>query len=103
MTADERFERIEATLETVGQMQLSIAARQIAREDRQDAWQQKFDKAMDGIVESQAANQKSLATLVESITRYVDAADSRLKQMEQNLDNLIRIITAEHSNGKSKH
>jgi len=32
----------------------------------------------------------------------VDAADARMKRLEENLDGLIRAITAEHQNGKSK-
>jgi uncharacterized coiled-coil protein SlyX len=40
--------------------------------------------------------------LTEEITGYVADSRERMKQMEANLDALIRIITAEHSNGKGK-
>jgi hypothetical protein len=33
----------------------------------------------------------------------VDAASARTTRLEDNLDALIRAITAEHSNGKSQH
>jgi hypothetical protein len=37
----------------------------------------------------------------EAIRQYVDAADARMKRIEENLDGLIRAITREHSNGKN--
>ena len=40
--------------------------------------------------------------LTRSVETYVAASNERMKQMEANLDALIRIITAEHSNGKGK-
>jgi hypothetical protein len=52
---------------------------------------------------------EALGTLTEQVAAHVVesrayVADSRerMKQMEANLDALIRIITAEHSNGKGK-
>ena len=51
---------------------------------------------------SQLRTQDSIGGLVESIGRYVDAGEARLKRLEENLDGLIRAITAEHSNGKSR-
>jgi hypothetical protein len=41
--------------------------------------------------------------MAASIGKYVDAAEARTKRLEENLDGLIRAITAEHSNGKTKH
>jgi hypothetical protein len=55
------------------------------------------------LVESQARTQATISGLVESIGGYVDAADARMKRIEENLDGLIRAITAEHANGKSRH
>jgi hypothetical protein len=43
-----------------------------------------------------------LITLNEQVSAYVADSRERMKQMEANLDALIRIITAEHSNGKGK-
>ena len=40
--------------------------------------------------------------LQEAMAEYTREANARMKQMEQNLDALIRIITAEHTNGKGK-
>jgi hypothetical protein len=82
MTPEERFERIEA--------------------------------GMQRLVELQEINQKTLGTLVASISGYVDssnafvqssnayvqASNARMLQMEANLDALIRAITLEHGNGK---
>jgi hypothetical protein len=51
--------------------------------------------------EAHARNQATLQTLMESVTRSVDAADARMRRIEENLDGLIRAIAAEHSNGKS--
>jgi hypothetical protein len=58
---------------------------------------------MDGLVESHALSQKSLATLTASIAGYVDESNARVKRLEENLDALIRAITSEHSNGKTPH
>ena len=44
-----------------------------------------------------------MTTLTESVTRYTDAADARMRRIEENLDGLIRAIAAEHTNGKTKH
>lgn len=76
------------------------------------AWEE-MEAAIRSIVELQRLNTETLGTLLQTsqesqrrldaaIERYVDAADARMKQMEQNLDALIRIITAEHSNGKGR-
>jgi hypothetical protein len=54
-------------------------------------------------VESQARTQATISGLVESSESYADAADARMKRIEENLDGLIRAITAEHTNGKSSH
>lgn len=61
---------------------------------------ERIETALYGLVETQRIGQQSLATLTESISRYVDAADARMRRLEENLDGLIRVITAEHTNGK---
>jgi hypothetical protein len=53
------------------------------------------------LIEGQIRTDKSLNTLAVSVTNYVDAADARMKRIEENLDGLIRAITREHSNGKA--
>ena len=51
------------------------------------------------MAETFEAAHKSLAS---EVAAYVADSRERMKQMEANLDALIRIITAEHSNGKGK-
>jgi hypothetical protein len=77
MTAEERFERIETDLAGITGILRTVA-------------------------EIQRRQAESLSQITESISRYVDHSDARLKRIEENLDGLIRAITAEHGNGK-KH
>jgi hypothetical protein len=84
-----RIDRIEQLLEENLQGQIT--------------WREDIKTAMSGLIEAQTATQRSFATLNESISRYVDSADARTKRLEENLDALIKAITAEHSNGKGKH
>ena len=89
------LERVEANL-------LAIAEAQIS-------WQNDIRRAMEGLVEAHTLSQRKLETLIESISKYVDASaefvtesKARTKRLEENLDALIRVITAEHSNGKKQ-
>lgn len=50
---------------------------------------------------SQTRTTETIADLTASVSRYIDAADARMRRLEDNLDGLIRAITAEHGNGKS--
>ena len=75
MTAEERFERIEADLAVVAATQK-------------------------GVAEAQRLHQETLGQLMQAIAAFVDSAEARMKRTEQNLDTLIRAITADHSNGK---
>lgn len=54
------------------------------------------------LIEGQIRTDKSVNELAVTATRYVDAADARMKRIEENLDGLIRAISSEHSNGR-KH
>lgn len=61
------------------------------------------------LAESRIETDKALADLMRTseafaanVNRYVDAADARMKRIEENLDALIRAITSEHSNGKAR-
>ncbi len=76
MTAEERFERIE------------------------NGWLQ-IQTALKSVIDSQARTNETIGELAASIGHYVDAADARMRRLEENLDGLIRAITAEHSNGKT--
>jgi hypothetical protein len=51
-------------------------------------------------IEGQIRTDKSVNELAVTVTRYGDAADARMKRIEENLDGLIRAITSEHSNGR---
>jgi hypothetical protein len=77
MTPEERFERIEATMERVVELQ------------------EINQKTLGTLV-------KSIAGFVDSSNAYVQASNARMLQMEANLDALIRAITMEHSNGKGE-
>jgi hypothetical protein len=77
MTTEERFERIENELAVIVQ-------------------------AQHGIVESQRIQAETLSQLMQTIGAYVESSNARMKRVEDNLDGLIRAITAEHTNGKSK-
>jgi hypothetical protein len=54
------------------------------------------------VAEIQQRQAESMSQITESIARYVDDSHARMKRIEENLDGLIRAITAEHENGK-KH
>jgi hypothetical protein len=77
MTPEARFQRIETDLAAV-------------------------TATLRGVAESQQRQVESLSQLTATISRYVDSADGRMKRIEENLDGLIRAITAEHGNGKRK-
>ena len=85
MTPEDRFQRIEGSLQAVADSQLALQA------------------ALKGLIESQTRNQETLPVFTKSISQYVGAADARMTRIETNLDGLIRAITAEHANGKSQH
>ena len=78
MTTEERMERIE------------------------NGWLE-IQQALKTVIQVQTNTTERIASLAESIGQYVDAAEARTRRLEDNLDALIRAITAEHSNGKSQH
>jgi hypothetical protein len=49
---------------------------------------------------AQLQTQEAIGHLAVTVDKYVDAADARMKRIEENLDGLIRAITREHTNGK---
>jgi hypothetical protein len=55
------------------------------------------------LIEGQVRTDKSLNDLAVTVIKYVDAADARMRRIEDNLDGLIRAISREHSNGKTGH
>jgi hypothetical protein len=76
MTAEQRLERIE------------------------NGWLE-IQQALKAVIQVQTNTNERIASLAESIGVYVGAADARTRRLEDNLDALIRAITAEHSNGKN--
>ena len=70
MTTEERFERIETDLAgTTGILKI--------------------------VAEIQHRQAESLIQITESISRYADDSNARMKRLEENLDGLIRVIAAE--------
>jgi hypothetical protein len=55
------------------------------------------------LADAQLRTQEAIGHLTITVDKYVDAADARMKRIEENLDGLIRAITREHSNGKERH
>ena len=62
-----------------------------------------IQQALKAVTQSQINTSEKIGSLIESIGKYVDSASARTSRLEENLDALIRAITAEHSNGKSQH
>ena len=62
-----------------------------------------IQQALKAVIQVQINTNQSLATIAESFGQYATAADARTRRLEENLDALIRAITAEHSNGKGQH
>lgn len=54
------------------------------------------------LTEQQTITSQSIASLAETVSKYVTASDARMRRIEENLDGLIQAITREHSNGKAK-
>jgi hypothetical protein len=77
MTTDERFERIEKELASTTSILRTVA-------------------------EIQHRQAESMSQVTDSISKYIDHSNARMGRLEENLDGLIRAITAEHGNGK-KH
>jgi hypothetical protein len=63
---------------------------------------ERIEHNLEAATAAQVRLTESMIAMNESITRYVDAGDARMKRMEENLDGLIRAITREHTNGKGK-
>jgi hypothetical protein len=85
MTIEAQFAAIAATLQVLAEAQV------------------RTQTATEGLVQAQTHTQEAIAEMAASVGKYVEAADARMTRLEENLDGLIRAITAEHSNGKSKH
>ena len=62
---------------------------------------QRIEESLIAVADSQTRTNQAMTTMADSVSRYVEAASARMTRLEENLDGLIRIITAEHSNGKN--
>jgi hypothetical protein len=72
-----------------------------AAEGRKIEMDEELKSLFTTLIEGQIRTDRSLNELVVSVNKYVDAADARMRRIEDNLDGLIRAITSEHTNGKS--
>ena len=63
---------------------------------------ERIERGLEAVVASQLRTQEMLSGLVASVTGYVDASNAHMTRLEENLDGLIRAITAEHGNGRAK-
>ena len=112
MTSEERFERIERDLAAAAALSLRNEQGQQSLQATNAMLQANIAAQQANIAAQQAniaALQANIAALAdaakllgERVAEYVSASDARMRQMEANLDALIRIITAEHSNGRGK-
>jgi len=95
LTSEERFESIERDLAAAAALSL-----------RNEQGIQSLQAAQQANIAALQANIAALADaaklLGERVADYVSAGEASMRQMEANLDALIRIITAEHSNGRGK-
>jgi len=69
-----------------------------------------IQQALKAVIQVQINANERIGTIAGSFSQFVDAANARtsrlednLARLEDNLDALIRAITAEHSNGKGQH
>ena len=75
MTTEERFERIETTLLAPADTLKALAESHVATQATTSSFAQ-----------AQARTQAAIADMAASIGKYVDAADARMKRLEENLD-----------------
>jgi chemotaxis regulatin CheY-phosphate phosphatase CheZ len=109
MTFEERLHNVIQLLEAAANLSLrneQAIKKVVELQEVQSSRLTKMAEAFETAHNSLAAGHNSLVEahnhLVAEIAGYVTDSRERQKQMEANLDALIRIITAEHSNGKEK-
>ena len=59
-----------------------------------------IQQALRAVIQAQINTNERIGTIAGAFSQFVDAANARTSRLEDNLDALIRAITAEHSNGK---
>ena len=99
-TVEGRFERIERILAQTAELALGNqqAIKQIA--ESTGIFNQTITEGLLALNQRLSALDDRLVALTDRIDRFIASADARAKTMETSLENLIRIIAAEHSNGK---
>lgn len=93
--SEERFERIDQSLENTNKTLATLAESQA----KTNVMITELVKSVAAYVESAAAASQSLS---QSVAEYVASSKARMERTEASLDNLIRLIAAEHGNGKKK-
>jgi len=63
---------------------------------------ERIERNLEATTAAQVRLTESMISMNESITRYVDASNARMTEIERSLKDLIRAITMEHKNGKQK-
>ena len=106
MTSEERFESIERDLAAAAALSLrneqGIQSLPAALQANAAAQQANVAAPSEAVGAHVQNFKESLTALAERVAEYVAAGDAAKRRIEANLDALIRIITAEHSNGRGK-
>lgn len=111
MTIDERLHHVAVLLEATAELGLrneQAIKKVIESQELQDhaiatlaeTTEIQYRKLADAVAEYVKASNERMNALTQGVNLYIADSRERMKQMEANLDALIRIITAEHSNGK---
>jgi hypothetical protein len=111
-THEQRFARIEAALQAVAESQRNTQEIQRTLLDSQRNNQSALRDVLESqlnlqglqrkLIEAQTKTEQTIESMAASVVKYIDTADARMKRIEENLDGLIRAITAEHGNGHTK-
>jgi hypothetical protein len=111
MNTEERLDHIEATVAATTQTVQTLAESHVilqgalrAMAENQTALQRTVAD-LQGIVGALAGKVDALAVKIDvyivASGAHAEETGARLRRIEENLDGLIRAITAEHSNGKT--
>jgi len=63
---------------------------------------ERIEKVLAGTVEAQRIQVETLSQLIHTIGACIESSNARMKRIEDNLDGLIRAMSAEHTKRKSK-
>src|ERR1051326_8276010 len=101
-TVEARFERIERILAETAEIALGNqkAIGLLAESSR--IFSEKITEGLLSLAQYASASDNRLSALTDHVDRFVASSEARANMMETSLENLIRIIAAEHSNGKRR-